>query len=396
LQEIPYQLYNQKGRTTMRIKGVGTAIGLTFGLATGLAIAATTYAQAEIKLAVGGPITGGSAAFGAQLKNGVEQAVADINAAGGILGQKLVVSIGDDRADPKEGVSVANKFAADGVKFVIGHFNSGVTIPASDVYLENGMLVITPAATNPKVTDRPGMWNVFRVCGRDDQQGIVAGALIAAKFKGKRVAIIHDKTTYGQGLAEETRKAINAKGLKEVMFEGVNKDDKDFTALASKIKSANPDLVYWGGLHDTGGLIVRQMRDQGIKAPLMGGDGLADDEFAAIAGPGADGTLMTYSPDPRNNPKNKEIVELFRKKRGFEPQAYTLYSYAAVQIIKQAAEAAKSLDPKKVAEATKSGKAFKTVIGDLAYDKKGDITRLDYVMYTWKKGPDGKITYFQN
>lgn len=390
----------------MRIKGMGVAVGLTFGLAAGLAIAVATSARADIKLAVGGPITGGSAAFGAQLKNGVEQAVADINAAGGILGQKVVVSIGDDRADPKEGVSTANKFAADGVKFVIGHFNSGVTIPASDVYLENGMLAITPAATNPKVTDRPGMWNMFRVCGRDDQQGVVAGALIATKFKGKRIAIIHDKTTYGQGLAEETRKAINAKGLKEVMFEGVNKDDKDFTALASKIKGANPDLVYWGGLHDTGGVIVRQMRDQGVKAPLMGGDGLADDEFAAIAGPGADGTLMTYSPDPRNNPKNKEIVELFRKQRGFEPQAYTLYSYAAVQIIKQAAEAAKSLDPKKVAEVMHSGKAFDTVAGGISFDKKGDVSsdgyiiggkkKERYVLYTWKKGPDGKISYFEN
>jgi branched-chain amino acid transport system substrate-binding protein len=390
----------------MWIKGMGVSVGLRFGLAAGLAIAVATSARADIKLAVGGPITGGSAAFGAQLKNGVEQAVADINAAGGILGQKLVVSIGDDRADPKEGVSTANKFAADGVKFVIGHFNSGVTIPASDVYLENGMLAITPAATNPKVTDRPGMWNMFRVCGRDDQQGVVAGALIAAEFKGKRIAIIHDKTTYGQGLAEETRKAINAKGLKEVMFEGVNKDDKDFTALASKIKGANPDLVYWGGLHDTGGVILRQMRDQGVKAPLMGGDGLADDEFAAIAGPGADGTLMTYSPDPRNNPKNKEIVELFRKQRGFEPQAYTLYSYAAVQIIKQAAEAAKSLDPKKVAEAMHSGKVFDTVAGGISFDKKGYVSndgyiiggkkKERYVLYTWKKGPDGKISYFEN
>src|SRR5260370_21662582 len=253
----------------MRIKGVGAAIGLTFGLATVLASAVATGAQAQIKLAVGGPITGGSAALGAQLKTGVEQAIEDSNAAGGSLGQKLVMSIGDDRADPKEGVSVANKFAADGVKFVIGHFNSGVTIPASDVYLENGMLAITPAATNPKVTDRPGTWNMFRMCGREHQQGIAAGALIAAKFKGKRIAVIHDKTTYGQGLAEETRKAINAKGLKEVMFEGVNKDDKDFTALASKVKSANPDLVYWCGLHGTGGLILRQIPDQGIEAPLL-------------------------------------------------------------------------------------------------------------------------------
>ena len=380
--------------------------GIAFGLASGLAIAAATTAQAQIKFGVAGPITGGSAAFGAQIRNGVEQAVEDINAAGGIMGQKVVLSIGDDRADPKEGVSTANKFAADGVKFVVGHFNSGVTIPASDVYLENGMLVMTPSATNPKVTDRPGMWNVFRVCGRDDQQGAVAGAFIAAKFKGKRVAVIHDKTTYGQGLADETRKAMNAKGIKEVMYEGINKDDKDFTALVSKLKSANPDLVYWGGLHDTGGLIVRQMRDQGVKAPLMGGDGITDDEFAAIAGPGAEGTLMTYSPDPRNNPKNKEIVELFRKKRGFEPQAYTLYSYAAVQIIKQAAEQAKSLDPKKVAEVMHSGKAFATVLGDISFDKKGDVSndgyivagkkKDRYVLYTWKKGPDGKISYFEN
>jgi branched-chain amino acid transport system substrate-binding protein len=385
----------------MRIKtGVALGIGIAFALASGLATA-----QAQIKIAIGGPITGGSAAFGAQLKNGVEQAVADINAAGGILGQKLVMSIGDDRADPKEGVSTANKFAADGVKYVIGHFNSGVTIPASEVYLENGIMVITPAATNPKVTDRPGMWNVFRVCGRDDQQGVVAGGFIAQKFKGKRVAVVHDKTTYGQGLAEETRKAMNAKGVKEVMFEGINKDDKDFTALVSKLKAANPDLIYWGGLHDTAGLIVRQMRDQGVKAPLMGGDGITDDEFAAIAGPGAEGTLMTYSPDPRNNPANKDLVAVFRKK-GFEPQAYTLYSYAAVQIIKQAAEQAKSVDPKKVAEVMHSGKAFKTALGDISLDKKGDVSndgymiggkkKDRYVLYTWKKGPDGKITYFEN
>jgi branched-chain amino acid transport system substrate-binding protein len=374
-----------------------------FAIALGLGLALAAPAGAEVKFAVGAPITGGSAAFGAQLKNGTEQAVEDINAAGGILGQKLTLEVGDDRADPKEGVSVANKFAADGVKYVIGHFNSGVTIPASSVYQENGILEITPAATNPTVTERK-MWNIFRVCGRDDQQGGVAGAIIADKFAGKRIAIIHDKTTYGQGLAEETRKAINAKGLKEVMFEGVNKDDKDFTALVSKLKAANPDLVYWGGLHDTGGLILRQMRDQGLNAPMMGGDGMADDEFAAIAGPGSEGTLMTFSPDPRTNPQNKQIVDLFRQKRGFEPQAYTLYSYAAVQIIKQAAEEAKSLDPMKVAEVMHSGKVFSTVLGDVSFDQKGDVTGYSvagkkkdrYVLYTWKPGPDGKISYFEN
>lgn len=372
---------------------------LTLGLAFGLGLAFADGAAAQIKLGVAGPMTGGSAAFGAQLKNGVEQAVDDINAAGGILGQKIQVFVGDDRADPKEGVSVANKFVGDGVKFVIGHFNSGVTIPSSQVFEENGILEITPAATNPKVTER-NMWNIFRTCGRDDQQGVVAGAIIADKFKGKRVAVVHDKTTYGQGLAEETRKAMNAKGLKEVLYEGVNVGDKDYSALVSKIKAARADLVYWGGLHDTGGLILRQLRDQGVKATFMGADGITDDEFAVIAGPGAEGTLMTFSPDPRTNPANKQIIDVFRKK-GFEPQAYTLYSYAAVQIIKQAAEAAKSLDPKKVAEVMHSGKVFNTVLGDLSFDKKGDVTGYTvagkkkdrYVLYIWKKGPDGKITY---
>jgi branched-chain amino acid transport system substrate-binding protein len=363
-------------------------------LAVAASLAAANAAAADVKVGVVGPITGGSAAFGAQLKKGVEQAVEDINAAGGILGEKIALSVGDDRADPKEGVSAANKFVGDGIKFVIGHFNSGVTMPASEVYQENGILMISPSATNPKVTERK-MWNVFRTCGRDDQQGVVAADFIVKNFKGKRVAIVHDKTTYGQGLAEETRKAMNAKGVKEVSFDGVNTADKDFTALVGKLKQARPDLIYWGGLHDTGGLIVRQARDGGLKAPFMGADGIASDEFAVIAGPGSEGTLMTFAPDPRKRAVAKAVVEKFRAK-GFEPEAYTLYSYAALEVIKQAAERAKSLDAKKVAAEIHSGKAFKTVLGDLNYDKKGDITKLDYVMYTWKKGPDGKISYFQN
>ena len=365
----------------------------TLGLALGATIAFAGVAQAQLKMGMTGPITGPNAAFGAQLKNGTEQAVEDINAAGGILGQKIVLSYGDDVSDPKQGVSVANKFAGDGIKFVIGPFNSGVTMPASEAYQENGILVITPSATNPKITER-GMWNIFRTCGRDDQQGTVAGKYILTKFKGKKIAIVHDKTTYGQGLADETKKALAKGGMKEVLYEGVNIGDKDFSALVSKIKASGADLVYWGGLHTEGGLIVRQMRDQGIKAPLMGGDGITSDEFASIGGPGVEGTLMTFAPDPRKNPEAKSVVQKFLAKK-FDPEAYTLYSYAAVQLVKQAAEQAKSLDPKKVAEVLHSGKKFKTVIGELSYDKKGDVTRLDYVMYVWKKQPDGKITYVQ-
>jgi len=365
----------------------------TLSVALGIAMATAGTAVAEIKIAVGGPITGPSAATGAQMKNGVDQAATDINAAGGILGQKISVSYGDDVSDPKQGVSVANKFSADGVKFVIGHYNSGVTISSSEVYQENGILQITPASTNPTVTERK-MWNIFRVCGRDDQQGQVAGEYIVKHFKGKKVAVVHDKTTYGKGLADETRKAMGKGGMKEVLYEGVNTGEKDYSALVSKIKQSGADLIYWGGLYTEGGLIVRQMRDQGVKAPLMGGDGITSDEFASVGGPGVEGTLMTYGPDPRNKPDAKKVVEEFRAKK-FEPEAYTLYSYAGVQIIKQAAEAAKSLDPKKVAEKMHSGMPFKTVLGDLAFNSKGDITKLDYVMYIWKKDASGKIGYVE-
>ncbi|MGD9670651.1 MAG: ABC transporter substrate-binding protein [Hyphomicrobiaceae bacterium] len=347
-----------------------------------------------IKIAVAGPLTGSSAAFGTQLKNGAEQAASDINEAGGILGKKVELIFGDDVGDPKQGVSVANKFAGEGAKFVVGHFNSGVSIPASDVYAENGMLQITPASTNPTFTER-NMWNVFRTCGRDDQQGTVAGNYIAEQLKGKKIAIVHDKTTYGKGLADETKKAMNAKGVTEVLYEGINTGEKDFSALISKIKESGADIVYWGGLHTEGGLILRQMRDAGVAATMMGADGIAADEFAAVAGPGAEGTLMTFAPDPQKRPEAKAVIEKFAA-RNIKPEAYTLYSYAAMQIIKQAAEKANSLEPKKVAEVMHQGEVFKTVIGDLSYDKKGDITRLDYTTYTWKKQPDGRITYIQN
>jgi branched-chain amino acid transport system substrate-binding protein len=363
----------------------------TAGLALVFAVATVGAASAQVKFGMGGPITGPSAATGAQMKNGVDQAVEDINKAGGILGQKLTATYGDDASDPKQGVSVANNFAGQGVKFVIGHYNSGVTIPSSEVYKENGILQITPASTNPTVTER-NMWNIFRVCGRDDQQGQVAGEYILKNFKGKKIAIVHDKTTYGKGLADEMRKTISKGGMKDVLYEGVNTGEKDYSALVSKIKQANPDLIYWGGLYTEGGLIVRQLRDQGVKAPLMGGDGITSDEFASVGGPGVEGTLMTYGPDPRNRPEAKKVVEEFRAKK-FEPEAYTLYSYAGVQIIKQAAEQAKSLDPKKVAEAMHSGMTFQTVLGPISYDKKGDRTNLDYVMYIWKKDAQGKITY---
>jgi branched-chain amino acid transport system substrate-binding protein len=368
-----------------------TAILKSMPLALSLLLAGA--AQAQVKLAVAGPVTGANAAFGAQLTQGVQQAVEDINKAGGILGQKIQVEVGDDVSDPKQGVSVANKFVGDGVKFVVGHFNSGVTMPASDVYAENDILFITPSATNPKITDRK-LWDAFRTCGRDDQQGMVWAELARDKLKGKKIAVIHDKTTYGKGLADAALDNMHKFSVKEVLYEGVNTGEKDYSAIVSKIKDAGADYLMWGGLHTEGGLILRQMRDQGMNTIMISGDGITDSEFAAIGGPGVEGTLMTFGPEPRNNPNAKDAVDSFKAK-GFDPQGYTLYSYAAVQIMKQAAEKANSLDPKRIAEVMHSGMPFHTVIGDISYDKKGDRTTVDYVWYVWKKGPDGKIGFVQ-
>ena len=223
---------------------------------------------------------------------------------------------------------------------MIGHFNSGVTIPASDVYSENGILFVTPSATNPKVTDR-GLWDAFRTCGRDDQQGLVWAELARDKLKGKKIAIVHDKTTYGKGLADAARDAMHKFGVNEVLYEGVNTGEKDYSAIVSKIKESGADYLMWGGLHTEGGLILRQMRDQGMPTVMISGDGITDSEFAQIGGPGVEGTLMTFGPSRARTPTPRTAVAAFKAK-GFEPQGYTLYSYAGVQIIKQAAEKAKS------------------------------------------------------
>lgn len=357
-------------------------------------VAMSGIASAEILIGVAGPLTGPNAAFGAQLQKGAEQAAADINAAGGMNGEQIKLVFGDDVSDPKQGISVANKFVADGVKFVVGHFNSGVTIPASDVYAENGVLVITPSATNPTLTER-GLWNTFRTCGRDDQQGLVAGGYIVANFKDAKVAVVHDKTPYGQGLADFTKKTMNDAGMKEVIYEGVNTGDKDFSALIAKMKEAGVTLVYWGGLHTEAGLMMRQLADQGLKAQFMSGDGLVSNELASIAGDAVNGTLMTFAPDPRLNPAAKDLVAKFRA-AGFEPEAYTLYSYAALQVVVAAAAKSGGNDAMKVAETIKASGPWATAIGELSYDTKGDITRPDYVMYTWAKGADGKYAYTQN
>ncbi len=351
---------------------------------------AATAAQADsVKIATAGPMTGQYASFGKQMKDGATMAVKDINAAGGVLGKKIELIIGDDACDPKQAVAVANKMVGDGVVFMAGHFCSGSSIPASKVYEEEGIVMISPASTNPKLTDEGGP-NVFRVCGRDDQQGSTAAEFIAKKFPNARVAIFHDKTAYGKGLADEMRKRYNALGKKEVMYGAYTAGEKDYSALVSKLKQNKIDLLYLGGYHTEGGLIVRQMRDQGMKTILMSGDALVTDEYWKITGDAGEGTLMTFSPDPRKNPEAADVVKRFEA-AGINPEGYVLYTYAAIQAWKQAAEQAGSVDPAKVTKALHKGK-FKTVLGELSFNEKGDVTLPGYVVYVWSKG---KYDYYK-
>lgn len=347
-------------------------------------------AHSDLVIGVAGPITGQYAVFGEQLKRGAELAVADLNAKGGVLGQKLKLEVGDDACDPKQSVAVANQFANKGVKFVAGHFCSGSSIPASDVYKEEGILQISPGSTNPLFTER-GYKNIFRVCGRDDQQGAVAGAYIADKFKDRNVAILNDKSAYGKGLADETKKAMNAKGKKETMNEAYTAGEKDYSALVSKMKAANIAIIFLGGYHTEGALILRQAKEQGMTATLMGGDALVSDEFWSIAGPAGQGTLMTFSPDPARNPIAKPIVDKFLA-QNYKPEGYTLYTYGALQVYAQAAEKAKSTNVEAITKILRSDK-FDTVLGTVGFDQKGDVNAPGYVVYEWK---DGKYDYVKN
>jgi branched-chain amino acid transport system substrate-binding protein len=355
--------------------------------AAAVTVAGFTAAKAEIVIAVAGPMTGQYASFGEQMQRGAEMAVKDLNASGGVLGQKVKLMVGDDACDPKQAVAVANKFVSDNVVFVAGHFCSGSSIPASKVYTEEGILQISPASTNPKLTEEGGD-NVFRTCGRDDQQGIVAGNYLADKYKGKKIAFLHDKTAYGKGLADETKKQLNKRGIKETMYEAYTAGEKDYSAIVSKMKAGGVDLFYVGGYHTEAGLLIRQAHEQGYRPQLVSGDALVTDEYWKITGKVGEGTLMTFSPDPRKNPIAAPVVDKFRK-TGYEPEGYTLYTYGAIQAWVQAVTAAGGTDTNKTIKKLRSMK-FDTVLGNIGFDKKGDVTAPGYVFYVWK---DGKYDY---
>ncbi len=356
--------------------------------ASALAVLGGSAAWADITIATAGPMTGQYAVFGEQMKHGAEMAVKDINAKGGVNGEKLVLEVGDDACDPKQAVAVANQFVNKGVKFVAGHFCSGSSIPASQVYNEEGILQISPASTNPTLTEQ-GFDNVFRTCGRDDIQGQYAANYVVDNKVATKIAILHDKTAYGKGLADEFKKELNARGVEEVMYEAITAGDKDFTALITKLKEAGVELIYLGGYHTEAGLITRQAHEQGLSAKMMSGDALVDKQYWEITGPTGEGTLMTFAPDPRKSPAASEVVAEF-KSSGYDPEGYTLYTYAAIQAYADAVTKAGSTDVEAVAEALRDG-SYETVLGTLAFNDKGDVKEPKYVMYVWKDGNYGEL-----
>ncbi|WP_152226538.1 branched-chain amino acid ABC transporter substrate-binding protein [Pseudomonas sp. SCB32] len=360
-------------------------------LAVTTALGVSSFVEADVVIGVAGPHTGANASFGEQYWRGANLAADAINAAGGVNGEKIKLVKADDACEPKQAVAVANRLVdQDKAIAVVGHFCSSNTIPASEVYDEAGIITMTPGSTNPKVTER-GLTGMFRMCGRDDQQGIVAGNYIVNVLKAKKVAVIHDKDTYGQGLADATKAQLNKLGVKEVLYEGLTRGEKDFNALVTKIRASGAEVVFFGGLHPEAGPLVRQMREQGLNTVFFSDDGIVTDELVTTAGGPqyTKGILMTFGADPRLIPDGKAVVDKFRA-NGFEPEGYTLYAYASVQALAAAFNGAGKNDPQ-AASKWLHANPVQTVMGKKEWDQKGDLKVSDYVVYQW----DDKGKYHQ-
>ncbi len=349
----------------------------------GLAAALSCPARADILIGVAGPMTGKLAWVGEQFHRGSEMAVADINAAGGLLAQQVQTIAADDFCDPEQAVAAARKLVADGVVFVVGHYCSGASIPASEVYEAARIVQISPASTNPMLTEM-GRANVFRVIGRDDAQGIVAGDYLAEHWGDKKIAILHDDTTYGKGLADETRKQLHKRGVTEATYAAYTPGKNDYSTEIAALQAMEVAVLYVGGYHTEVALMARAARDRGYSLQLVSGDAMSTEELGLIAGPAAEGILFTFAADPRRNAEAASVVERFRAEN-FEPDSYTLLSYAAVQAWSQAVEKAGSLEPQAVIASLRSHQ-FDTVLGAIDFDGKGDLTAQSWIWYVWRDG----------
>jgi branched-chain amino acid transport system substrate-binding protein len=293
---------------------------ISWVMAAGLVLAtmSTAAARAEILIGLVEMQTGGMAiSWQDQLRQAAELAVAKLNAEGGVLGQEVKVIVGDDACNGEQAVALANKFVQDGVVFVAGHQCSDASIPASPVYAEAGILMISPVSTNPALTER-GLTNVFRVVGRDDVQGSIAGNYLADRWGDQQIAILHDGTPYVKGLADETKKQLNARGVAEELHEQVEQGALNYGDLIDRMEGAGIDVVYFPGRDPEVGLFIRQARHRGPKFQLVTGDNNVTESFRMIAGDAAEGTLLTSYPDPRGNPEAAELVAELRA-RHFPP-----------------------------------------------------------------------------
>ena len=335
-------------------------------------------ALADVLIGLAGPITGKEAWLGEQFQRGAELAVADLNAAGGVLGQKVELITVDDFCDPEQAVAAARKLISDGAIFVVGHMCSGASIPASEIYEAAGVLMISPYSSNPMLTEL-GRANVFRVVHRDDKAGIVTGNYLADHWSDKKIAILHDNTTYGKGIAEETKKQLNRRGVSEVIYQSYVPGGKDYGAEMAELQAADIDVVFIGGYPTEMALMARAAGDRSYPVQLVAGNGLTAEDFGLIAGPAAEGTVFLDVADPRGRVEAAPVVERFRAS-GFEPRGYTLYAYAAVQVWARAAEKAGSLEIQAMIAALRQHQ-FDSVLGPIAFDEKGDLAVQNPVLY---------------
>lgn len=363
-------------------------LGILSAAIVGLVMSAPIAFAEDITFSVVGPMTGQLATIGDQFKQGAQAAADAINAAGGVDGRQIKLDVQDDQCDPKQAVSVANRIVANGVKFIDGHACSGSSIPASAVYAEAGALMMSPASSNPELTDaaaKAGWPTIMRLYTRDDAQGAFIGPWIAKKYAGKKVVIMHDKSAYGQGVADAVKATMNQNGLNEILYEGINAGEKDYSALVTKLKELKADVVYFGGYHPEAGLILRQSAEQNFKFQLIMPDSIATPEFWQVAGPAGEGTMFVFPSDPQGKPEAKEAIEKI-KAGGFVPEGFTLFSYAVIQAFAEGIKRAGSDDPAKVAEALKNGEPISTVVGPVTFDEKGDLKNVSYDINQWHDG----------
>jgi branched-chain amino acid transport system substrate-binding protein len=341
-------------------------------------------ASGPVKIGVAGPKTGKEAKNGQDLIEGTTLAVEEWNEKGGVLGRKIEVVVRDDEALDKNATEIATELVDAHVAAVVGHFNSGCTGPASLIYDEAGVPMITPASTNVKITQK-GYKGVFRVCGQDDQQGHTAADFVANTLKLKKIAILDDRSAYGKGLADLFEKHLAGR-VQVTLHDGFDKESDNFRPYLTKIKETGAELIYFGGIYHQAVPIIRQAREMGITAPVMSGDGVHGykAEFLDQLGPMADGTYTTF-PNVEAAPGYAAFTKKYKDRFKADSGPYAIYSYAAASIILESIRTAGTTDGVKVAETIHAG-SFETPVGKIEFDASGDIKAADYYTVWVVKG----------